>query len=222
MHVPPQTRAEIRCECDMTVTFAVRKGTSATLDGQKVITAHVPDFLPRGMRVLYEATEELVLTKGTHTVTTSEDMKYLPSVLLSGDFLCKSVSGDVCTLNISKRDKKYTCGEKIQSYGTVEFVADTTVPEGATAIEIDGTALVTRAYANDALLGTRAFAPSVFPVDNTLWNQTIRLTIVQFSSLAPMFGNVDFWDKTIPDCGWRGTPSTTHPPFGFSGIRWLF
>ena len=222
MHIPPEERAEIVCACDVPVIFAVRNDTEATLDGAPITVGKASDSLPRGMRELYRVSEAYLLKKGTHTVTAKEDLKYLPAVLLLGDFRYEATDGSVCTLKLSARAQDYACGETLHTYGKIELETEVTVPEGATALAICGTELVTQVYANGTSLGTCAFAPYAFPVDPSLWNQRIRLTIVPLSSLSPIFGNVHFWDKTVPDCGWRGTPSPTHPPFGFTELRWLF
>ena len=222
MHVPPEERAEIVCACDTPVVFALRNDTEATLDGKPIAVSETSDALPRGMRELYRMSGKHLLKKGAHTITAKEDLKYLPAVLLLGDFRYEATDGSVCTLKLSERARDYTCGEALHTYGGVAFEAEVSVPEGVTGLEVCGTELVTQVCANGTPLGTCAFAPYAFPVDPSLWNQTICLKIIQLSSLSPIFGNVDFWDKTVPDCGWRGTPSPTHPPFGFTELRWLF
>ena len=145
-------------------------------------------------------------------------MKYLPSVFIIGDFLCESVSADTCAVILKKRADIYACADKLFDYGSVEFIADIDVPNNAEKIEICGTDLLTEVYINDTPLGKKAFSPYIFDIPSNISGTKIALKIVQYSSIAPIFADVDFWDKNVKECAWRGTPSTTKRSFGFSHI----
>jgi hypothetical protein len=65
-------------------------------------------------------------------------------------------------------------------------------------------------------------APYEFDIDSSVWDKKINLKIEQYSSIGPIFGNVDYWDKTTEKVGWRGTPSPTPKTFGFESLYFLF
>ena len=207
---------EIYCENDTDVTFAVRNGTKAFLNGKKIICENEAALLPRGMRGLYKCSQSMRLKKGLNTLKSGDDFKYLPSVLIYGDFEFDAFSGEICKLVLRPRKTDYLCNEKIYGYGEVEFTASVFVPDGASQIELYGVELCTQIYTNGSLLGTRAFSPYVFEIPRELCGKCVELKITQLSSISPLFGDTDFWDKTVKECGWRGTPSTASMPFGFS------
>ena len=96
------------------------------------------------------------------------------------------------------------------------------VPSGALSLEIRGIALYTEVYLDGIYQGAKISSPYVFPVDKSTWGKTVELKIVQKSSIAPIFGDTDYWDKNVEKCGWRGTPSTKNPPFGLNKLYWNF
>ncbi len=222
MYVNSQINAEIYCENDTEVIFAIRKDTEAFLSGKKIICQEKASTLPSGMKKLYKISEKTLLKKGANIISSKNDFKYLPSVLVIGDFKCETQSSEICTLKLSKRVDTYSNGEEISDYGIVEFTTDTIVPYGAKAIELYGTKLFTQIYANEKILGEKIVSPYIFNIDKSLWNKRISLKITQYSSIAPIFGNVAYWDKNVEECGWRGTASPKQQPFGFDKICWIF
>ncbi len=222
MYVNSQSNAEIYCENDTEVIFAIRADTEAFFNGEKIICRENSSTLPNGMKKLYKASEKKLLKKGVNIISSNNDFKYMPSVLAIGNFKCEIENTGICTLKLSKRVDTYSPKEKISDYGRVEFTTDILVPYGAKAIELYGTELFTQIYANNILLGEKIASPYIFNIDKPLWNKRVSLKITQYSSIAPIFGDVDFWDKTVGECGWRGTPSPKQQPFGFDKICWLF
>ena len=221
MHLSQGNQAEIACLQDTPLTFAVREDCTAFANGEE-IAARNPANLCNGLKDLYKSSGETVLKKGVHTALVNNDLKYLPSLLLVGDFEAKAESGQVCRLTLSPRRSTYSVGERIYGYGSVELLASIAVPKGAKSLEISGTELVTEAFVDGEPLGVRAFSPYAFSIPSHLWGKEVSLKIVQYSSIAPMFGDVDFWDKNVKECGWRHTPSTENKPFGFSKICFNF
>ena len=111
--------------------------------------------------------------------------------------------------------------DKIADFGVVELECSIDIPTNATKIEVVGTNMLTECYIENTSCGKKAFTPYIFDIDNQHQGKSVNLKIVQYSSLAPIFGNVDFWDKNIIKCGWRGTPSTENKKFGVERIRFL-
>ena len=218
MHVNSIDVSEISSPNDTEVSFYVRKDVDACLNGEKIPCQRDADDLPFGMRNLYKHSDKRLLKSGTNTISTSEDLKYLPSVLISGDFCCRTVSGDVCRIDLSPRKAEYTCGDKIYDYGVVELTTELVIPNDASKLEISGTDLVTEVYIDNSFVGVKAFAPYEFEIPRGVTGKNIEMKIVQYSSIAPIFGDVAFWDKTVESCGWRGTPPTENKYFGFSNI----
>ena len=220
MHVNNQEDFIIDCECDTQISFALRNGVSASVDGVKIAATNNAHRLPRGMKALYRTSEKITLSKGTHVLKAEKDFKYLPSILLLGDFNCFPISGDVCNVTLSQRNSSYVCGNKIYTYGGAEFTCRIRVPKNACGFEIVGAEAFTKAYLNDTPLGKRAFSPFYFEIDKSMNDTEVELKITQLSSIAPLFGDVDYWDKNASECGWRGTPSPQKEFLGFSSIKW--
>ena len=96
------------------------------------------------------------------------------------------------------------------------------MPNGVTGLELSGAEAYSLVYADDKLLGEKITSPYTFSIDNSLWNKSITLRIVQYSSISPIFGDVDYWDKKTEWVGWRGTPSPRRHSFGFKKLYWRF
>lgn len=220
MYIDMQNTTELYCEQDTDAVLAVRTDTEAFLNGSRLCCSDNLDTLPRGMRKLYSSLT-VRLKRGANIVKSSKDFKYMPSVLILGDFSYRIEACEPYKIFLSKRATSYRCGEKIYDYGRVEFSCEVCVPSGACSLEICGTSLFTKVYADKTLLGERIASPYEYSIDSALWGKKIRLKIVQYSSLAPMFGDVAHWDKSVKECGWRGTPSTNQEPFGLEKIKWI-
>jgi hypothetical protein len=222
MLINSQKNAQIVCSERTEVKFAIRNGVDAGLDGKKIVASSDASMLPFGMEGLYKCTDEITLDAGMHLISAHGDFKYLPSVILIGDFKCDFQGGEICTCNLSRRAREYYCGEKIYGFGTVELCAEIEIPKGVFSIEIIGADLLTSVSLDGVTLGTRAFAPYEYEIPSHMCAKRITIKITQKSSIAPLFGDVDFWDRTVLECGWRKTPSTTNVPFGFSKLIFKF
>ena len=174
------------------------------------------------MSEFYQTGEPCILKKGVNQIKSDNDFKYMPSLLLVGDFSYTITSDKVCRLTLYPRTHVCSCGEYINDYGKVELTEKIHIPMNAIQIELSGTPLFTKLYINDTLLGERAFSPYIFDIPTDMQGKDLDLKIVQYSSIAPIFGDIAHWDKTVTNCGWRGTPSPCQAPFGISKIRLLF
>lgn len=221
MYVNGAEEAVIRCDTPMLLRFAVRRDTVVSLDGVGLAANEPAEALPGGLTELYRVTEAIALSAGDHTVRAEKDYKYLPAVLLLGDFDAEIRSAPIGQVTLTPRSKKYVPGEAIRDYGILRFEAEVAVPEGATAISLTGTSLYARLSINSELLGERICAPYGFPLPAGLGGRTVHLTVEQRSSIGPLFGDVDYWDKTTDVSQWRGTPSTGQTRFGFEARFWF-
>ncbi|MBQ9120932.1 MAG: hypothetical protein IJY12_01055 [Clostridia bacterium] len=222
MYLNGQTTAVIECESDTAVYFAVRKDVSAYLNGQAIRCDREATLLSPGMCELYRLSDKISLEKGTSTLASEKDLKYMPSVCILGDFTTETENKPLNCVRLKKRARHFIPGDTLSDYGKIEFTADVTVPAGAKAIEICGTKLYTCLYANDIRLGEKIAAPYIYPIGQDCHGQKVQLKITQYSSMAPLFGDVDYWDKTAEHSQWRGTPSPKQTRFGFSEINWIF
>ena len=218
MYINSQPCAQVICNCDTKIILAVRNGAVVCLNGEKVEASATADALPKGMRCLYTCTEPITLKKGTHVLKATDDFKYMPSVLLIGSFNAQSISNQSCHVVIDKRAELYSLNTPLYDYGAIELSAKIFIPHNATEIELLGTDLYTEIYLDGILLGQRSFMPYSLALPPDLCGKDVMLKIVQYSSIAPIFGDVDYWDKATESCGWRGTPSTDRKSFGFSRI----
>lgn len=221
MYVNSKPFAKIDCEDDFKLSFAIRNNTEAQINNEKILVNAPADFLPKGMKMLYKKSNTITLSKGINKAFATNDIKYMPSLLVSGDFSYKILNSDYNILKLSKRKSTYKCGEKFTDYGSVDFSSYVEIPYGAKGIRLKDTNLFTKIYLDDILLGEKCFSPYIYNIDKSLWERKALLKITQYSSIAPIFGDVAYWDKEILECGWRGTPSPTNIPFGFT-IEWIF
>ena len=219
MHINGNKPCHIHCECDTPVVFAVREGVVAEINGEKIQCQDTAaSVLPKGMSEFYRASCQYVLKKGVSTVTADKDFKYMPSVLLAGDFSYEITPGDPYELTLSPRKMECATAEYISDYGEIELSTEIKIPESATQIELLGTTLFTKVYLDGEIIGECACAPYEYEFQKELCGKATSLKIVQYSSIAPIFGDVAHWDKTVEACGWRGTPSPDQFPFGISKI----
>ena len=222
MYINSQTISKMDTDSEYEVRFAVRKDTSAYINGEKIGISNTENTLSDGFKKLYDLSVPAKLNKGTHILKSGNDFKYLPSVFVIGDFSAQATSAEVCTVTLGKRKHSYHCGEYFADYGKIEFSVCVTVPQNAKAIEIKGTTLYTCVYADSTLLGKKICFPYVFSINETFQGKNITLKIAQYSSIAPIFSDVDYFDKHSENVQWRGTPVPTNVKFGWNEINWIF
>lgn len=218
MYLNENQASTINCLQDIDTTFILRKGQGACLNNQE-IPVNSCTLLPRGMKELYTQSMNTLLKKGAHTIYSQNDFKYMPSVFVAGDFSAL-IENDSLTLD--KRKTSYHSGEIIYDYGKISFSIEVLVPKDACGIEIKGTTQYTKVYLNNTLIGEGIAYPFIFKFDKEMCGKVALLKIEQYSSIAPIFADVDYWDKNVKESQWRGTPSTTKEYFGFEKIYWLF
>lgn len=222
MYVNSQTDAKILCQDETNVIFAIRKDTTAYIDGQEIICNNKSSVLSDGIRQLYGTSDSFWLKNDVNIIKSEKDFKYMPSVFVIGNFSAEAKNGDICSIKLSPRKKSFLPGETFSDYGKIELSTDIMVPNNVKAIEIIGTKLYTCLYANDELLGEKIVAPYIYEIDKSWWNKKMRLKLIQHSSMAPIFGNVDFWDEKSESVQWKGAPSTGKTLFGFEQINWIY
>ena len=209
-------------EGELNVRFAVRNDTEIKIDGAcpELDTNYNP--LPRGICEHYSITKEQSIKLDKIIIECQNDLKYMPSAMVIGDFSANIINGDTCGVNLAERKRIYNIGEKFGDFGKIEFSARVRVPQGSVGIELLGTKLYTIIYLDGNLSGEKITAPYIFNIEKELWGKEIELKIVQFSSIGPIFGDVDYWDKNAKYSQWRKTPSTSKTHFGFDEINWIY
>lgn len=209
-------------DCELNVRFAVRKGTDIKIDGVSPLLDTDYNPLPKGICEHYSITKEQSIKLDKIIIESKNDLKYMPSAMVIGDFSADIINGEACGVKLTKRKRAYNVGEKIADFGKIEFLARVRVPQGVTGIELLGTKLYTVLYFEGELSGEKITTPYIFNVEKELWGKEIELKIVQFSSIGPIFGDVDYWDKNAKRSQWRGTPSSGETHFGFDEINWIY
>ena len=209
-------------DCELNVRFAVRKGTDIKIDGVSPLLDTDYNPLPKGICEHYSITKEQSIKLDKIIIECQNDLKYMPSAMVIGDFSADIINGEACGVKLTKRKRAYNVGEKIADFGKIEFLARVRVPQGVTRIELLGTKLYTVLYFEGELSGEKITTPYIFNVEKELWGKEIELKIVQFSSIGPIFGDVDYWDKNAKRSQWRGTPSSGETHFGFDEINWIY
>ena len=214
--------AFISAEGELDVRFAVRKDTEIKIDGASFELDTDYNPLPKGICEHYSITKEQSIKLDKIIIECQNDLKYMPSAMVIGNFSTSIINKETCGVRLTKRKKAYNVGEKIADFGKIEFLARVRVPQGITGIELLGTQLYTVLYLESSLSGEKITTPYIFNVEKEFWGKEIELKIVQFSSIGPIFGDVDYWDKNAKRSQWRGTPSTSETHFGFDEINWIY
>lgn len=224
MYVNSQTKAEICCEDDVEVVFAVRNGNKAYFEGNEIVcTGENNNRLSTGFRNLYTTSDKVLLKKETYLLESNEDIKYMPSVFVIGDFSVTLKSDDVCSIILKKRKEDINTGDTFADFGIVEFNAKVEVSETAKAVEIEGTDLYTSLYINDQLIGEKICYPYIFDVDSSMCSKTVDIKIVQHSSMAPIFGDLKYYDEVLinRENGTHSVQPNYKTMFGFEKISWI-
>ena len=181
-------------DCELNVRFAVRKGTDIKIDGVSPLLDTDYNPLPKGICDHYSITKEQSIKLDKIIIECQNDLKYMPSAMIIGNFSASIINKETCGVRLTKRKKAYNVGEKIADFGKIEFLARVRVPQGVTGIELLGTKLYTVLYLENSLSSEKITTPYIFGVEKELWGKEIELKIVQFSSIGPIFGDVDYWD----------------------------
>ncbi len=204
---------------DATVRFAVRSDAELYLDGKRIAPLKPSEHFPRAARNYYGVSEAIFIGAGEHTVTSGNDYKYMPSVLVIGEYAMPDFSTP-SILHIEKRTEKYRAGEQLFGFGEVCFRTKISAPSSAKGILLSGTELYTEVYVNGEKIGERICPPYSFYFKREYIGE-ITLEIVQKTSISPVFGNTKYWDENASDAQWRGTPSTSEPLVGFDKISFI-
>ena len=163
----------------------------------------------------------LLSKEGKYVLKSFDDYKYLPCVLVSGDFKIQATADGSNAVTLKNRQKTYTCGDFFRDFGKVEFCINVTVPNGAEGIEIVGTSLYTCVYVNDTLVGKKICSPYIYNISEKWYDKNIVLKVVQYSSIAPIFGDVKYFDEHSENIQWKDAPLPSNSGFGFKEINWL-
>ena len=220
MYINDVKEAVIECEKDAQITFAVRNGVNAEVDGAPILATERADVLPDGMKKLYRTSDSVALNRGRHVVTAESDFKYLPAVLVSSDASLRYESGEVSKLTVSDRVKRCRTGDRIYDFGKVCFKARIYIPDGASILRINASPLVISLSINGTTSGTKTYPPYDFDVTSYA-GSFVDLEIEETSSIGPIFGDTDYFDTHSEFVKWRGTPATSLIPFGISGLQIL-
>ncbi len=221
MYVNDEKECLVVCEDDVELKIAVRNDRVAKLCDD-VVTADVSmPALPDGMKKLYSASKNIKLKAGTYRVCSGDDHKYLPTVLLVGDFCAASSTENGYSVTLSPRKRTLPAGEFIRDFGTVTLTATVKIPDNAKQLELVGAQLYTQLYVNDALVGEKIQIPYTFDLDHALCGKTVKLSIKQSTSVAPLFGDVEYWHKTSNNVVWKNLRSPIPEPFGTEQIKFI-
>ena len=211
-------KAHVRLAEKTTLRIAIRNGETVMFAGHPLSGFPCGEALSPGFRPLYTVTAPMTLGAGDYVFSGDNDLKYLPTLILLGDFSARCEEGNVPTVVLEKRKTVYRVGECVSDYGKAVFSAEVTVPAGATMLEIGGTALYTEAYLDGVPIGACIHAPYRFSFRAAPTERTCTLSLVQYSGMAPLFGDVGYFEMHGTQAQWRGTPAPEGNPFGFSTL----
>lgn len=180
--------ARIYCDSPKEIVFAVRNGEGIVVNGKQAVAAK-NTVLTFGFQELYSDSPAVFLDKGVNTIKSKNDFCFMPTAFIIGDFIA-AYDTENKTVKLFDRKNKLSVGERFEGYGIIKLEAAVDVPTDANAIKIEGTQLFTQVYINGVFADEKITAPYVFDVSKYK-GTTINLSIVQYSSMAPMFGDSD-------------------------------
>ena len=186
---------------DVKVRFVVRnypKAFPVLLDGVALKTELPCEMIGHGADELYMMSEEMMLSKGKHTLeclAEKEERFYLPICVVFGDF---ESEGDVLYPQNPQKEKAYY-------YGKGKTVTKLFVPADAKAIRFETDTLYTKVYADGAFLGASAEDFSTLALPETVKGKEIEFVFEHTTSMAPVFGslNTDYCNKMNETPGWN-------------------
>ncbi|MBE6729766.1 MAG: hypothetical protein E7568_06005 [Ruminococcaceae bacterium] len=218
-----ERKANLYFDDDMTVNFAVRNDAIGLVNDE-ILRFNKPDnSLPSGLKDLYLISTPQKFKCGKNELYCDKDSKYLPGMFIIGDFTATpNMKGENFELRLSERKNKYKVGQYIRDYGKINFTTKVKIPLNAKAIEIKGTTLYTILFANDNMLGEKIFSPFVYEIPTDLQGKKVNITILQCSSIAPIFSDINYYEQHGKDIKWKGTPTPQDIKYGFNEINWLY
>lgn len=219
MYLNDETKAVADFKCDVKAKFYVREECKAEIDGTEIQTSPC-STLGKGFDILYNSSETMDIKAREHTVVSGNDYKYLPSVMIEGDFKSEYVSGDICRAIIAPRDTVCTAGQTVTDHGKVGFSYEADIPEGTEYIELKCESLYTELLIDGKSAGKCAYAPYVYRVPAGTGGKC-RIEIIQYSSLGSMFGDTDYFNYHQDVIRWRSTKPSHPAVFGIDSIQFL-
>lgn len=182
---------------------------SALLDGKPIETTPGSDLVT-GMKELYAQSRPILLEPGMHKVeiTCQElDFKYLPAVLLAGDF-----KPDYATETLTPQPTTADPTQPMSFFGSGTLTGMMEVPADAVALRIE-TPRLTRLSLNGVAqnwgYGLREIA-----IPAALRGTSVQVTFDMRSDLTPLFGDFKTFGEMDPNdrqadffSDWRGLPA---------------
>ena len=93
-------------------------------------------------------------------------------------------------------------------------------PKKHTFLVFRGVDCIAEYFLNGEKIGEQINAPYDFYFDKNFLGEA-KLTVLQKTSIAPVFGNTKYWDENSQSVAWRGTPSTEKPFVGFEKLYFI-
>ncbi len=184
---------------DISVRLAVRNyenNGTVMLDGKQVVAECDCNILTDGFNQLYCLSEEISLSKGEHKITVIgvTDYRYLPLVLISGNFAVKNsnhlykMPDTLDVQNINEALKNYI--------GSIKVETNIEIQNGKNYVVADFGGMYTKVRQNGEIIGELIFGEDRVPIASNAKNNKLEFEI--FTSIAPMFDDVTKFDEIQP------------------------
>lgn len=212
-------KQDFEATADTKVRFVVRnypKALPFLLDGV-AIKAELPcDRIGHGADELYLMSEEMMLSKGKHTLeclAEKEERFYLPICVVFGDF---ESEGDVLYPQNPQKEKAYY-------YGKGKTVTKLFVPEDVNEIRFETDTLYTKVYADGTFLGAVAEDFSTLTLPETVKGKETEFVFEHTTTMAPLFGsiNTDYCNKMNETPMWNIGCGVMATPRGLGKIEFV-
>ena len=170
------------------------------LDGCKLEFNSSCEELTGCFSALYRG-KQVYLAEGKHQIQTDmKDYAYLPAVLICGDFT-------------TSENTLMPVNDSAQTFlGDIQVVAKMNLPEDVKKFEIcmEDSQLYVTATIEGEIIGSCAFAPYSFQVPSKYYGREIEVTFTFYSTLAPIFGNLqNMKEQGIFTPDWKEVPPSS-------------
>ena len=178
-------------EQDTDIYFIVRNYKEPCIinfDGKLVETDMPGKMLHDSLFPYYRCSEKIKISAGKHKIellSGGPEKRYLPICWLYGDFSTEE--------NHIEPKGKADC-----YFGEGDYSAEIHIPnKNNIALLFKTNTIYSKVYIDDEHIADKVFTPQIVEIPKKFIGKKVKLTIKQFTSVAPLFGNVEALEKIL-------------------------
>ena len=161
------------------------------LDGNRILSKNRCNGLKKGFNELYLSTDAFTIKRGAHKITSTKAAVsefYLPTCFLMGNF-ASDQENRLRSLPKTVSSRHLEADVLPQYAGAIAYETEIDVPLKSCKIGLESADLYTRLYIEGECLGAR-WNDYIWDIPHTYCGKRVKLKIVQYTTVGPIFGNV--------------------------------